>query len=903
MPREIRERWAGVLLLWAALAAPGAVGAQASPSSRGLSFGPAPAWVDLQAVPLDATAPAEGLSQGQHFLLNDEQVRVSGATQTEYHHHATRAVNERGLDEVANVQIRFDPSYQTLTIHRIEVRRGGQVVSRVQPGAVKLLQRETSLESLIFDGRLTAHVALQDVRVGDVVETVYSRQGRNPVFGEHQFGSFDFDWGVPVAYRHARLLWPQGRALHWKLHNGAPAARVTEANGELDHRWQQRNVPARIVDSNSPGWWDPYRWVEWGEFEDWAAVARWALPLYKLPEGGMPAVDREAARIAAQTTDPEQRLLAALRFVQREVRYLGIEMGANSHAPHPPELVLQRRFGDCKDKTLLSIALLRRLGIPARAALVDTRLRQAAADRLPTPWAFNHVLVQADLGERRVWLDPTRSPQAGKGLAQWVQADFGRALLVDPATRELVPMAGLQALALQRELRTVLDASAGFDQPATLTVTTLARSEAAEQLRDTLATTARNDLQKQYLDYYTASYPGLAVDQPYTVRDDRDANTVELVEHYRMPAYWKHDDKRPRWNGELEVPDLIDWLRRPQAISRRGPLALRHPVDFTLVSEFRLPGKWDMKPDHLAVDDPAFELQREEAWKGSVLTLTDHYRSRADHVPAADMARYVAQLEKARAGVNYSVYHGDGATAQPEAAEPPAPAPGSDSPHWLPLTVALLSAGGLLWLLPRLYRWDPAPAPLPPGAVAESGIGGWLWLPVLGLITTPFQVGKVLWASAPAMTVQGWTLMSRPGSSVYHPLTAPTLLIELVLNLAIAGGALLLLWLLVKRRSSLPRLYVGWWALVLVALVFDAFVNNLIPSLREQWTAKEIGVSVRTGLSGLLWISYFLRSDRVRRTFLRRLRPQAPTPPVAPLTPLTQEPAAAGPESPLSTVA
>ncbi|MBW8846688.1 MAG: DUF3857 domain-containing protein [Burkholderiales bacterium] len=866
-----------MLLLCVGLGLPGLAAALPQASRpQNLSFAPAPAWVDAQAVPLDAVAPAEGLSQGQHYLLADEQVRVVGTTQTDYHHVAVRAVNERGVEEAANVQIRFDPSYQTLTIHRIEVRRAGKTVFSVPAGSVKLLQREASLESLVFDGRLTAHVALQDVRVGDVVETVYSRQGHNPVFGDHQFGSFDLEWGVPLARLHARLLWPRGRPLHWKLHNAAPAARVTEAGGELDHRWQQRDVAARTVDSGSPGWYDPYNWVEWGEFEDWAAVAHWALPLYRLPDGATPAVDREAARIAAQTTDPEQRLLAALRFVQGQVRYLGIEMGVNSHAPHAPELVLQRRFGDCKDKTLLSLALLRRLGIPARAALVHTGLRQAAAERLPTPWAFNHVLVQADLGDRRVWLDPTRTPQAGKGLDQWVQADFGRALLVDAGTRELVPMAGLQARALKREVRAVLDASAGFDQPAMLTVTTHAWGESAEQLRDALATTARNDLQKQYLDFYAASYPGLAVDQPYTVNDDRDANTVEFVEHYRMPSYWKRDDKRARWTGDLEVPDLLEWLRSPQRVNRQSPLALRHPVDFTLISEFRLPGKWDVKPDPLAIDDPAFELHRDETWKGSVLLLTDHYLSRSNHVAAADMARYAEHLDKARTGVNYNLYHADAAAPEP------APAPGADSPHWLPLTVGLVSLGGLALLLRRLYRWDPAPVPLPPGGgVAATALGGWLWLPILGLIATPFRIGKVLMESVPAMTVQGWTLLSRPGSATYHPLLAPVMLAELVLNLAIAGGAVLLLWLMARRRSSLPRLYIGWWLLVFVALVFDAITYYVIPSLQAQWTGKEIGESVRTALSGVIWVSYFLRSDRVRRTFVNRRHPAVMAPPEA----------------------
>lgn len=867
----------GVLLTGAAQAAPApgrapAANATAAAAAQ-VNFAPAPAWVDAQAVPLDAPVPAGGLSDGRHHLLADQQVRVAGGTQVDYRHNAVRAVNERGVEDIANVQLRFDPSYQTLTVHRIEVRRDGRVVSRVGPGALKLLQREASLESLIFDGRLTAHVALKDVRVGDVVETVHSVQGSNPVFGDMRFGSFDFDWGVPVASRHARLLWPEGRPLYWRLHNGARPATVTRAGGELDHRWRLRDVPSRVVDDNSPGWYDPYVWAEWGEFADWGAVARWAVPLYRLPEGPLPAVEAEVARIAAATSDPEQRLLAALRFVQREVRYLGIEMGANSHAPHAPSLVLERRFGDCKDKTLLSLALLRGLGIPARPALVHTGLRETTQQRLPTPWAFNHVLVQADLGGRRVWLDPTRAPQAGKGVAQWVQSDFGRALLVSPDTRELVPMAGPEARALKRELRTVLDASAGFDQPATLTVTTRAQGEAAELLRQALATHSRQDLQKQYLDFYAASYPGLVVDQPYTTRDDTDANVLELVEHYRMPSYWVRNDKQSRWTGDLEVPDLLEWLRRPKGLNRQGPLALRHPVDFTLVSEFRLPKTWNIKPDTLVVEDPAFTLRREENWRGgNTVVLTDRYRTRADRVEASAMPAYVAQLDKARTGVQYSLYHPlDTGTAPAAAAAPAATgALGGDSAHWLPLVVGLAAVGGLGLLARRLYRWDPPP-PVPAAPLGPVGLGGWLWLPLLGLVATPFTAGALVLQALPAMTVQRWSTLNLPTTPGYHPLLAPLLLLEFIANLALVIGAVLLLVLAFKRRSNMPRLYIGWMTLAVVATVVDAVAAQIIPVMTEAWTAKDGGVVLRTCVMGAIWIRYFQRSERVQRTFVQRL--------------------------------
>lgn len=839
---------------------------------KGVGFGPVPDWVSRQEVPLDARPPAQGLSQGRYYLLVDEQVRASGSPFSEYHHTATRAVNERGVEEIANVQIRFDPSYQSLVIHSIEVRRAGRTVQRAALSSIQLLQREASLESLVYDGRLTAHVALPDVRVGDVVETVYSLQGYNPVFGEHRFGSFDFEWGMPVARRHARLLWPEGRALNWKLHNGARPAQTRKLDGETEYQWQLNDLPARLVDGDTPGWHDPYAWAEWGDFQDWSEVARWALPLYRLSPASQPAVRQEVARISAETADPEQRLLAALRFVQREVRYLGIEMGANSHAPHSPELVLQRRFGDCKDKTLLTLALLDGLGIPARAALVHTQSRQAAADRLPSPWAFNHVLVQARLGERAAWLDPTRAPQAGKGLSQWVQSDYGQALVVDPATRGFVTMAGPAARAYRREMRAVLDASAGFDKPASLTVTTRAYGESAEQLREALATRSREELQQQYLDYYTASYAGLTVGDPFSVHDDTAANVVELTEHYRLPSYWNHDAQKHRWSGQLEVPDLLYWLQRPKTLNRRDPLARAYPVDFTLVSEFRYPGTWSIKPDRIHVEDGAFSFDRQEAWQGSTLVLTDRYLSRADHVPAADMARYVAKLDEARKAVNYEVYHPDAESA----------APARDGGlHGLPLLVSLVALGGLAALASRLYRWDPEPAPLPDGVEPLTRLGGWLWLPLLGLVLAPVRLLTSLRESYNAMEGESWALLTQQSSPAYHPMWAPGLLTELVADLAICVGALLLLGLMVARRSSAPSLYRAWLLLVAASALFDVALYQIIPALREQWTDKNSAEALRSCLYAAIWFSYFMRADRVRRTFVVR-RTRSGEPPTLP---------------------
>ncbi|HEV8690681.1 MAG TPA: DUF3857 domain-containing protein, partial [Ideonella sp.] len=459
--------------------------AQAQPALH--SIAPAPFWVLPMTPEAGRALPAEQVGRGVQYLLLDKQVRVSAQDRTTFQHVASKVLNEQGLENAANIEIRFDPSYQKLSLHAINVRRGAQVIAKLASAKVQILQRESALESLIFDGSRTAHVFLEDVRVGDVIEYAYSLRGSNPVFGNRHFGGFDFQFSAPVDRLHARLLWPAGRPLYWKQLNEPPAAQVTQAGDSREYRWDLRDIAPKTVESDAPAWFDPYPSSQWSEFQSWQSVAAWAMPLYALPPIPGPRVLAVTNQIAQSQHQAPERLLAALHYVQSQVRYLGIEVGPGSHAPNPPELVLERRYGDCKDKTLLTVALLRGLGIAAQPALVHTNARHTIESQQPGPGAFNHVVVHARIGNRDIWLDPTRSPQRG-GLDQLAQADFGRALIVDASTLGLVPMAGRQALASKREIHAVIDSTDGLDKPARYTVTTTARGAAADSLRNALDT-------------------------------------------------------------------------------------------------------------------------------------------------------------------------------------------------------------------------------------------------------------------------------------------------------------------------------------------------------------------------------------------------------------------------------
>jgi hypothetical protein len=821
--------------------------------------GKTPDWVDnVDRGSIDDKSLGQ-ITDGTYYLLSDTQVRVEVGRRSTFRRIASKAINSAGVDSLATIEIGFDPAYQTLQLNAIDVIRNGQVSARLGSATVRVLQREIELERRIYDGSKSATIFLEDIRVGDIVDYAYTLRGSNPVFQGREFGTIGLQFNVPVARIHARLLTPVGRDIRVVPKNSALEARVVERDALRSQEWDQRDVPPLLPDAGAPGWYDPYPIIQWSEFPDWQAVTRWALPLYAIPKTLSPQLQSEVERIRRSEPTSEGRLLAALRFVQSEIRYLGVEIGPGSHAPNPPDLVFERRFGDCKDKTLLTLTLLDRLGIEAHPALVNTERQRALSGRMPSPGQFDHVIVRAEIEGRKIWLDPTRATQKAD-LDHLVQPDFDLALVVDPQGHGLVAMDQDAKASPARLVRVSFDARAGLEKPVLFSVVTTMERERAESMRYTLATTNFEELQKGYLNFYANYFPGLEIVEPMQVKDDERKNRIVMTEHYRIPEFssWSEDSKQHIAN--IPTPDLDELLRGPTTTVRNAPLRLPGTSDLTLVTETLLPEAWPIKPAIAKIEDPAFTFERAIRPKGDRLVITDTFRSLADEVAAADAGRYAGNLARARDEVNYHLFWSD-----PVAGKSPS---GIDRVNWLLVAIAVMALGFWIWLALRVYRYDPPASPM---SVYSSlrGLGGWLVIPGLGLVLTPIAVLVTTSSGIESYAADSWAMLTPFGSEGYHALWAPVLLFELVSQIGIFVFAILLTILFFGRRSSVPALYIGFQLISTVQLIVDQVLVNSIP--QAVLGAGNAGQATGTVIGAMIWIGYFMKSERVRNTFVVRL--------------------------------
>lgn len=105
------------------------------------------------------------------------------------------------------------------------------------------------------------------------------------------------------------------------------------------------------------------------------------------------ALDDTLDRLLAGARTQEERLARIHRFVSQDVRYVGLEQGLGGIIPRPASQTLASRFGDCKDKTTLFIALARRAGMHAYPVL--TTFSRFDPDKLLLPGTvyFDHMVA------------------------------------------------------------------------------------------------------------------------------------------------------------------------------------------------------------------------------------------------------------------------------------------------------------------------------------------------------------------------------------------------------------------------------------------------------------------------------------------------------------------------------
>jgi hypothetical protein len=492
---------------------------------------------------------------------------------------------------------------------------------------------------------------LNDVRVGDILDYAYSTKGENPVLGGHFSDAAAVQLELPAERLSTRVIWPAGRRLFAMPHGCSVQPTVVKGKESVEYDWDLRQVPGVALEDRQPAWYESEPWVQLSEFKTWAEVNQWAYALFKADGPLSPELSEQVAQWK-RIPDQEEKIIAALRFVQDDVRYFGIEIGASADKPGDPSAVFKRRFGDCKDKSLLFVTILRALGIEAYPVLVNSTLGRAIANWQPSAGAFDHCIAVAHCGEQYYWIDPTMNYQRGPLAAHYLPSyEYG--LVISPHTTALTPIP--RTTGLPQTTINEYFLLRGKTEPADLKVVTVAEGRDAETLRELFATTKRSDIEKNYTHFYSEYYSGAKMASPIVVADDPQQNRIETTEFYSIANLWGAPDKSQNYHCDFYPANIFALLKKPVDLERKSPLGVNFPQHLHLRTEVTLPGTWAPEADDKRVDDPAFFLQKASQCAGNKLVMEYEYKTLVDWVAPNRVNEYVQRLNQASQLLGYTL--------------------------------------------------------------------------------------------------------------------------------------------------------------------------------------------------------------------------------------------------------
>ncbi len=509
-------------------------------------------------------------------LVVDQQTRLSNDGDATCVNTVVRIGSSQGLASAALAMV-WDPALETLVIHRYRLIRDGKTIDLLGDGShLTVVRRETNLERATLDGQLTATYQPEDVRVGDLVDIAATRTRRDPALTGHSQQAFVVPAGSPIGHLHVRAIWPVGKSVHWLAGPGVIAPSEARRGASRELLADASNVTPQAGPRGAPLRLQAVNYVALADMGSWRDISSLMAPLY-LKAATLPAdaaLRREASRIAAASPDPRSRALAALKLVQDEVRYVLLAMDDGGYVPAAAELTWSRRFGDCKGKAVVLLALLRELGIAAQPVLVSVAAGDGLDQRLPMAGAFDHVLVMATIAGRTYWLDGTRL--GDRSLDQIHTPEFRWALPLTSAGSNLVPLTSDPVSAPQVVNTLDLDASKGIDVPAKAVGERRFEGDAALALRLALAQLPPDQRSQQLRRYWHDRYDFVTAND-VNVIDEASTGVLRLTMTGTAAMDWSHYNGR-RWYAidGGRVGFHLDTAREPGP-NRDAPFAVDFP--------------------------------------------------------------------------------------------------------------------------------------------------------------------------------------------------------------------------------------------------------------------------------------------------------------------------------------
>ena len=583
-------------------------------------------------------------AEGASYLLDKQVVRVhDSGLSSRFTQWVIRIDSSVATETFETLSFPFTPGEERLQIAQAEVIHADGTRSR--PKAVGT-QRPHGKTNGVYTLRAYRVVQFANLKVDDVihVQVTTDEVGERNLFGSF-FGVFfpvqnRFDKRRVVRMVDApasRKLYAHGKGI------GAPKRAQDAKTKRQTLLWDMSDVPALAVEPSMPGYGDIAWYGNVSTYESWKALADWYRELVRPQLTLSPKLQKLARDLVKGKTSVRDKVAAIQNWVVKNTRYVGIEFGIHGFKPYKVTQVVERAYGDCKDKASLLIALLGEVGVKSEFVLVRTRDLGRLEGKPATLWAFNHAIAYVPALD--TYIDGTSE---FAGLGEVPALDQG-ALILRVAIDDAGSAPVLTKLPFRPATENLTTATTRLavnrDGSATIGISEVIAGTAAPSVRRTFQNAARR---KDKLSNILAThYRGATLTSSSFKNLDALGQPVAIEATATVPDYAvKRDD------GGLTIPidpsanEIQDRYGRYN--ERLQPLVLQYPSTETNVMTIAVPkgGKVASLPAAVDLKTPFGSYKLGFARSGADIVVNETLQLTVSEIAPKDYPAFRAFVQK-----------------------------------------------------------------------------------------------------------------------------------------------------------------------------------------------------------------------------------------------------------------
>lgn len=391
----------------------------------------------------DAAALYQRVSQvaipaGTDVLFVDDEEKVVFDTEgraVRSRYFLYKILTQKGAEGWGDISCSWEPWHEEHPTLRARVITPDNVVHALDSQTITDAPAKENADNMFSDRRVL-RAPLPAIAPGSLVEEELVSTENAPFFGAGTVQRFYFGSSVPVQHTRLMLDAPAAFPLRYEIQllpDLKPQRQETDGRIRITFEYGLMEAPDN-AEAELPSDLPAYPSVTFSSGDSWRQVAE---EYGKIVDKQIASADLKSLvdKLIAKKKSRDETVAAILAYLDREVRYTGVEFAEAALVPHSPNETLGRKYGDCKDKASLLVAMLRVANIPAYLALLNAGSREDVASDLPGMGMFDHAIVYVP-GSPDLWIDATDEYAR---LGEIPDVDQGRlALIARPGSTDLV---------------------------------------------------------------------------------------------------------------------------------------------------------------------------------------------------------------------------------------------------------------------------------------------------------------------------------------------------------------------------------------------------------------------------------------------------------------------------------